>query len=114
MHMENVIEVRTWHRKGRAPQLTLMTGACENVFRLTPEEAETLADQLKTHAQFVRHQVKRMRGADAPVLHVAEPGCRCQFDLPNDHTVFLDEHGCVNMEQVPPTIARCTACWHEA
>ena len=83
--MENTpVEVRCWPRANRPPQLTLITGACDAVIRLTPEQADDLADRLLFYAQFVRHHTKRLRGADMPVRHLIEPGHPCQFTLPRD------------------------------
>ena len=112
--MTDRIEVKVWHRAGRAPQLTVMVDACETVIRLTPEDADELADQLKTLAQFVRHHTKRQRGHDSPIVHVAHPGTTCEFTLPNDHTIAIDGQGCVDINSVPATMPRCPQCWHEA
>jgi len=89
--MHNRLEVKVWHRKDHTPQLTLMVDACETVIRLTPEEADDLADKLKFLSQFVRHQVKRMRGQDAPARHHREPGSPCPFHVDRDVTFVVGE-----------------------
>lgn len=106
--METPTEVKVWHRDGKAPQLTLIVGACENVVRLTPEQADYLASQLMFQAQFVRHQIKRMRGQDAPVRHHREPGSPCPFTMERDVT-FL--HGEFMHQDLPgATYPACSAC----
>jgi len=106
--MENTpIEVRCWHRANRPPQLTLITGACDAVIRLTPEQADDLADRLLFYAQFVRHHTKRLRGADMPVRHLIEPGHPCPFTLPRDVTHHRDEyHADIYGAKLPP----CNYC----
>lgn len=90
--METPTEVKVWHRGNNTPQLTLMVGACETVVRLTPEQADYLASQLMFQAQFVRHQIKRMRGQDAPVRHHREPGSPCPFHVDRDVTFVTGEY----------------------
>jgi hypothetical protein len=87
MHMEQTpVEVRVWHRANRPPQLTIITGACDSVIRLTPEQADDLAADLLFYAQFVRHHTRRQRGADMPLRHMREDGNPCPFTLPRDVT----------------------------
>lgn len=85
-HMHVPLEVKVWHRaSGVDPQLTLMVNT-ETVIRLSPAEAEQLADRLRWHAQYCVNAVKRARGADIPYRHLRYSEAPCPGTMPGDIT----------------------------
>ena len=88
--MNSRMEVATWHRGKEVPQIAVMVDAQTSV-SLTPDEADHLAEQLKFHAQFVRHHVRRARGSVGVLVHHRREGIPCPFELPQD--ILTDADG---------------------